>query len=34
MTSNHLPGGKSLADSARALFNEATYDGIGFGLGF
>ena len=34
MTANHLPGGKSLADSARALFDQAAYDGVGFGLGF
>lgn len=34
MTSNHLPGGADLADVATSLFSEATYHGIGFGLGF
>jgi CubicO group peptidase (beta-lactamase class C family) len=34
MTSNHLPGGKTLPELSRSLFSEATYEGIGFGLGF
>jgi CubicO group peptidase (beta-lactamase class C family) len=34
MTANHLPGGKDLADAAVSLFSEATYAGVGFGLGF
>jgi CubicO group peptidase (beta-lactamase class C family) len=34
MTSNHLPGGRDLPAMSRSLFSEATYDGIGFGLGF
>ena len=34
MTSNHLPGGSYLPDLSRSLFSEATYNGIGFGLGF
>jgi CubicO group peptidase (beta-lactamase class C family) len=34
MTMNHLPGGKDLPALSRSLFSEATYDGIGFGLGF
>jgi len=34
MTSNHLPGGLDLPAMSRALFSEASYDGIGFGLGF
>ncbi|MCH7738656.1 MAG: beta-lactamase family protein [Chloroflexi bacterium] len=35
MTTNHLPGGKSLADRAiPGRWSEATFDGIGFGLGF
>jgi len=34
MTSNHLPGGRDLPEMSRSLFSEATYDGIGFGLGF
>jgi CubicO group peptidase (beta-lactamase class C family) len=35
MTANHLPGGKSLAEHAiPGRWSEATYDGIGFGLGF
>jgi CubicO group peptidase (beta-lactamase class C family) len=34
MTSNHLPGGKTLPELSRSLFSEATYDGVGFGLGF
>ena len=34
MTSNHLPGGSYLPEMSRSLFSEATYNGIGFGLGF
>lgn len=34
MTSNHLPGNKTLPELSRSLFSEATYDGVGFGLGF
>jgi CubicO group peptidase (beta-lactamase class C family) len=34
MTSNHLPGNKTLPELSRSLFSEATYEGIGFGLGF
>jgi len=32
MTTNHLPG--DLADMGQPTFNETTYEGIGFGLGF
>ncbi len=34
MRSNHLPGGKDLADVSVSMFSEAAYQGIGFGLGF
>jgi len=34
MTSNHLPGGRTLPEMSRSLFSEATYNGVGFGLGF
>jgi CubicO group peptidase (beta-lactamase class C family) len=34
MTSNHLPGGRTLPEMSRSMFSEATYNGIGFGLGF
>ena len=34
MTSNHLPGGRDLPAMSRSMFAEATYNGIGFGLGF
>lgn len=34
MTSNHLPGGRSLPEVSRSLYSEAAYHGIGFGLGF
>jgi CubicO group peptidase (beta-lactamase class C family) len=34
MTSNHLPGGCDLPAISRSLFSEATFYGIGFGLGF
>ena len=33
MTSNHLPDGRTLPELSRSLFSEATYHGIGFGLG-
>jgi CubicO group peptidase (beta-lactamase class C family) len=34
MTANHLPGEKDLPDLSVSLFSEATYAGVGFGLGF
>jgi CubicO group peptidase (beta-lactamase class C family) len=34
MTSNHLPGGATLAELAIGGFGEAGFDGVGFGLGF
>ena len=34
MAMNHLPGGKELVDMSCSLFTEATYAGLGFGLGF
>jgi CubicO group peptidase (beta-lactamase class C family) len=34
MRANHLPGGLDLADLSVSLFSEATYQGVGFGLGF
>jgi CubicO group peptidase (beta-lactamase class C family) len=34
MTANHLPGGRDLPQMSRSLFSEASYDGIGFGLGW
>jgi CubicO group peptidase (beta-lactamase class C family) len=34
MTANHLPGGVDLPALSRSMFSEATYDGVGFGLGF
>jgi CubicO group peptidase (beta-lactamase class C family) len=34
MTANHLPGGKELPDMSVSLFSEASYAGVGFGLGF
>ncbi|MDP2259421.1 MAG: serine hydrolase domain-containing protein [Caulobacter sp.] len=34
MTTNHLPGGKDLTQMSKSLFSEATYAGVGFGLGF
>jgi len=34
MTSNHIPGGRSLPEVSRSMFAEAAYNGIGFGLGF
>jgi CubicO group peptidase (beta-lactamase class C family) len=33
MTTNHLPGGVDLPAMSRSLFSEASYNGIGFGLG-
>jgi CubicO group peptidase (beta-lactamase class C family) len=34
MTSNHLPGGLDLTQMSKSMFSEATYAGVGFGLGF
>lgn len=34
MTANHLPDGKDLTALSQSLFSEATYAGVGFGLGF
>ncbi len=34
MRANHLPGGRDLADLSVSMFSEATYRGVGFGLGF
>lgn len=34
MTANHLPGGVDLPTLSRSMFSEATYEGVGFGLGF
>jgi CubicO group peptidase (beta-lactamase class C family) len=34
MTMNHLPSGKDLTQLSISLFSEATYAGVGFGLGF
>jgi CubicO group peptidase (beta-lactamase class C family) len=34
MTTNHLPGGKTLSDVAVGGFGETGFDGVGFGLGF
>jgi CubicO group peptidase (beta-lactamase class C family) len=34
MTANHLPGGADLHGISVSLFSEATYAGVGFGLGF
>ena len=33
MRMNHLPGDADLADISQSLFSEATYRGVGFGLG-
>jgi CubicO group peptidase (beta-lactamase class C family) len=33
MTTNHLPGGRDLPAMSRSMFSEATYNGMGFGLG-
>jgi CubicO group peptidase (beta-lactamase class C family) len=34
MTTNHLPGNRDLPDMSQSMFAEASYIGIGFGLGF
>ncbi|HWK85303.1 MAG TPA: serine hydrolase domain-containing protein [Caldimonas sp.] len=34
MRLNHLPGRRDLADMSVSMFSEATYKGVGFGLGF
>jgi len=34
MTANHLPDGKDLTQLSISLFSEASYAGVGFGLGF
>lgn len=34
MASNHLPGGRDLTEMSKSMFSEASYAGIGFGLGF
>ena len=34
MRANHLPGGRELSDMSISLFSEATFKGVGFGLGF
>jgi CubicO group peptidase (beta-lactamase class C family) len=34
MRANHLPAGRDLADLSVSMFSEATYRGVGFGLGF
>ena len=34
MRTNHLPGGRDLSDMSVSMFSEATYNGVGFGLGF
>jgi CubicO group peptidase (beta-lactamase class C family) len=34
MTTNHLPDGKDLTQLSTSMFSEATYAGVGFGLGF
>lgn len=34
MGANHLPGGRDLTSMSKSLFSEATYAGVGFGLGF
>ena len=34
MRANHLPDGRDLADISVSMFSEATYRGVGFGLGF
>jgi CubicO group peptidase (beta-lactamase class C family) len=34
MTTNHLPGGRDLPAMSRSMFAEASYNGMGFGLGF
>ena len=34
MRSNHLPGGRELADLSVSMFSESAFHGVGFGLGF
>ncbi len=34
MRANHLPGGQDLPALSRSMFSEASYEGVGFGLGF
>lgn len=34
MAANHLPGGRDLTEMSKSLFSEASYAGVGFGLGF
>ncbi len=34
MGQNHLPGGRDIATLSKSMFSEATYAGLGFGLGF
>ena len=34
MAQNHLPGHRTLPDMTVSLYSEATFDGVGFGLGF
>src|SRR4051812_29324322 len=34
MTSNHFPNGRDLTEMSKYLFSEASYAGVGFGLGF
>jgi CubicO group peptidase (beta-lactamase class C family) len=34
MATNHLPGGRDLTEMSKSLFSEASYAGVGFGLGF
>lgn len=34
MVANHLPGGADLPTLSRSMYSEATYEGVGFGLGF
>ena len=34
MTANHLPDGKDLTQLSVSMFSEATFAGVGFGLGF
>jgi CubicO group peptidase (beta-lactamase class C family) len=34
MASNHLPGRRDLTEMSKSMFSEASYAGIGFGLGF
>ncbi len=34
MTTNHLPGGRTLNEMGQSLFSETVMEGMGFGLGF